>query len=77
MVREKKESGSSLNIVFSTIPSRMWKRQEVQIPSNEEISEVNLLNESKLNLDKVNEYTIEVELNPLDMTYKGKQKYPI
>jgi len=74
MVRRKRNLVLVLILFLALSLVGCEKRQEVQIPSNEEISEVNLLNESKLNLDKVNEYTIEVELNPLDMTYKGKQK---
>lgn len=42
-----------------------------QTEPDENVSEVNILEEESL---KINEYIIDVELNPSDMTYNGKQR---
>ncbi len=61
-------------ILFIVLFIGCEKGEDLQIPSNEDISQVNLLNENKRDLNKINEYFIEVDLNPSDMTYKGKQR---
>lgn len=53
MVRRKRNLVLVLILFLALSLVGCEKRQEVQIPSNEEISEVNLLNESKLDRKSV------------------------
>lgn len=76
MVRGKRNLLLVLILLIALLLVACIKGEELKEPIIEEIvddaSEVNILDESSL--DRLNEYIIDVELNPTDMTYKGKQR---
>lgn len=71
MVRRKRNLVLVLAIFIALLLVGCGK-EKIKEPISEDISEANLLKE--INLDRISQYIIDVELNPSDMTYKGKQR---